>query len=157
MTNETTSTDGLTRRGALTGIAGVGVALPVLAACGSDATTASDPAPAAATTAGGTSTTGAPEAATPLTTTADVPVGSGTIFADEGVVVTQPSEGEFKAFSTTCTHTGCPVTEVRDAEIVCPCHGSHFSITDGSPISGPAPAPLATREITVSGQDISLA
>ncbi|MDN5930945.1 MAG: iron sulfur protein, partial [Pseudonocardia sp.] len=34
---------------------------------------------------------------TPLAATADIPVGSGVIFADKDTVVTQPAEGEFKA------------------------------------------------------------
>ena len=67
-----------------------------------------------------------------LASTADIEVGGGTIFADEQVVVTQPSEGEFKAFTTTCTHQGCQVESVSDGSINCPCHGSSFSIEDGS-------------------------
>jgi Rieske Fe-S protein len=84
-------------------------------------------------------------------------VGGGTIFADEQVVVTQPSEGEFKAFNTTCTHQGCPVQSVSDGTINCTCHGSKFSIEDGSPESGPATSALEEVSINVEGDSIVLA
>ena len=78
-----------------------------------------------------------------LTTTSEIPVGGGTIFADEQVVVTQPTEGEFKAFTAVCTHQGCHVSSVSDGTINCACHGSQFSIDDGS--VEPGPATLAAR------------
>jgi Rieske Fe-S protein len=92
-----------------------------------------------------------------LASTSDVGVGSGTIFADKGVVVTQPAEGQFKAFSTTCTHQGCTVNAVAGGTIDCPCHGSKFSITDGAPTAGPAKKPLPEKAITVDGESIRLA
>jgi Rieske Fe-S protein len=84
-------------------------------------------------------------------------VGGGRVFADEQVVVTQPSEGEFKAFTTTCTHQGCQVESVSDGHINCPCHGSRFSIEDGSPDEGPASSPLEEVSISVEGDSIVLA
>jgi Rieske Fe-S protein len=92
-----------------------------------------------------------------LASTSDVGVGSGTIFADKGVVVTQPAAGQFKAFSTTCTHQGCTVNAVTGGTIDCPCHGSKFSITDGAPTAGPAKKPLPEKAITVDGESIRLA
>ena len=47
-------------------------------------------------------------------TTADIPVGGGKIFADIQAVITQPTAGEFKAFSSICTHQNCPVADVTD-------------------------------------------
>ncbi|MFF7607343.1 Rieske 2Fe-2S domain-containing protein [Streptomyces parvulus] len=94
---------------------------------------------------------------TELAATADIPEGGGMVFADQKVVVTQPSAGEFKAFSATCTHQGCAVKSVSDGVINCPCHNSNFSITDGSVRSGPAPKPLPAVRITVSGDSIQLA
>ncbi|OLT09507.1 hypothetical protein BJF78_30580 [Pseudonocardia sp. CNS-139] len=47
---------------------------------------------------------GAPAAAAPVATTADVPVGGGLVLAEQDLVITQPTAGEFKAFSATCTH-----------------------------------------------------
>ncbi|WP_309649825.1 Rieske (2Fe-2S) protein [Nocardioides sp.] len=155
------SASGLSRRRALSSAAGVGLGLPVLAACGGDGTTtsASDPSP----TPAGPSPSASPSAsATPevptggFALTADIPVGGGGVFEEQQVVVTQPTEGEFKGFSFVCTHSGCPVNQVTD-EILCPCHGSKFSITDGSPTAGPASSPLAAVELVVDGDSISLA
>ena len=52
---------------------------------------------------------------TDVAATADIPVGGGTIFSDERVVVTRPSEGEFKAFTAICTHQRCLVSTVEDS------------------------------------------
>ncbi|MEU9330374.1 Rieske (2Fe-2S) protein [Streptomyces canus] len=89
--------------------------------------------------------------------TSDIPEGGGKIFKDSGVVVTQPTAGEFKAFSSKCTHQGCAVTGITNGIITCPCHKSEFSVTDGSVKKGPATQPLPEEKITVSGDSISLA
>ncbi|MEV7429161.1 Rieske (2Fe-2S) protein [Nocardioides sp. NPDC092400] len=157
---EKRSLDHLSRRRALTGVAGVGIALPVLAACGGeDEPTATDPAggPTSGGEASGGSSEGAGGAGGGLAATTDIEVGGGAIYPDEKVVLTQPSEGEFKAFSIECTHQGCAVSEVSEDGIVCPCHNSIFSISDGSPQSGPATAPLEERTISVEGGQITLA
>ncbi|MGC0209511.1 Rieske (2Fe-2S) protein [Streptomyces levis] len=92
-----------------------------------------------------------------LASTADIPEGGGKVFADRKVVVTQPTAGEFKAFSATCTHQGCAVKSIADGVINCPCHNSNFSIADGSVKSGPATKPLPEMKITVEGDSITLA
>jgi Rieske Fe-S protein len=131
----------LGRRRVIAGTAGLGLATPLLAACGSgDGGTAAD----SGDHGGGT-----------LTTTGDVPVGGGKIISDQEVVVTQPAEGDFKAFTAVCTHQGCIVGKVENGEILCPCHGSAFSIDDGSVVTGPATAPLDKVEISVEGDRIS--
>lgn len=148
----------LSRRHALGGAAGLGLGLPLLAACGSDGgSTATDPggSTGGSASSGGSASADAP--AGPFASTADVPVGGGAIFADEGVVVTQPTEGEFLGFSITCTHQGCPVSEVTSEGITCPCHGSVFDLTTGAPTAGPASSPLGTIALDVQGQDISRA
>jgi Rieske Fe-S protein len=91
-----------------------------------------------------------------LAKTSDIPVGGGAIFADKQVVVTQPKKGTFKAFTSICTHQGCQVAEVANGTINCPCHGSKFSIADGSVVHDPAPQPLPGKKITVSGDSILL-
>lgn len=85
---------------------------------------------------------------------ADVPVGGCAVYADRKVVVTQPTEGEFKAFSGVCTHQGCLVSSAPEGDIPCRCHMSFFSPTDGSVVSGPAESPLAAVEIVVEGGEI---
>jgi Rieske Fe-S protein len=159
---------GITRRHTLTGAAVVGVGLPFLAACGDDGGNATDPAtsPGSASPSGSaseaatpseTASTAAPEpAADALTSAGEVPKGGGTIFEDEQVVVTQPTAGEFKCFTAVCTHRGCVVSSVEDGSINCACHGSRFSIIDGSVEAGPASSPLSEVPISVQGQSISL-
>ncbi len=71
-----------------------------------------------------------------------------------GTVFTQPVAGEFAAFSTTCPHNQCPVDAVRGDAISCPCHGSEFSIEDGSVIKGPARRGLAVQTVTVEGDQV---
>ncbi len=85
----------------------------------------------------------------------DVPVGGGVVRAEAGIVITQPEEGTFMGFSSLCTHQGCDVREVRDDGIFCACHGSLFSITDGSATVGPATAPLPTVELVDNGDSLS--
>jgi Rieske Fe-S protein len=84
-------------------------------------------------------------------------VGGGTVLADKLVVVTQPTAGQFKAFSARCTHQGCPVTRVENGKIMCPCHGSKFDITSGAPTGGPAKSPLEAKTATVSGDTVTVA
>lgn len=91
-----------------------------------------------------------------LTKTGDIPVGGGKIFKDEKVVVTQPEKGGFKAFSAVCTHQGCIVATVSNGTINCACHGSEFRIADGAVAKGPAQKPLPAKQITVTGDSISV-
>jgi Rieske Fe-S protein len=86
---------------------------------------------------------------------ADIPVGGGKIFPDTQTVITQPKQGEFKAFSAACTHQGCLVETVTET-INCPCHGSKYSITDGSVVNPPAPTPLPEKTIKVEGDTLTV-
>lgn len=92
-----------------------------------------------------------------LAKTSEIPVGGGTIFREQKIVVTQPNQNEFKAFSAVCTHLGCTMARVVDRTIDCPCHGSKFDITDGSVAHGPATKPLPPENIRVDGGTIQLA
>jgi len=95
-------------------------------------------------------------AAGPLSAkTADIPVGGGKIFADAQAVITQPTAGQFKAFTSICTHAECPVFDVTDT-INCNCHGSKFSITDGSVVNPPATNPLAAKSVAVDGDTLTV-
>jgi len=149
----------INRRRALSGSAAIALGVPVLAACGDDSgATAVDP----ATSSSPDDETSSPSDAETesgggpaLASTADVPVGGCLVVSAAKVVVTQPTEGDFKAFSAVCTHQGCLVETSPGGEIPCPCHGSRFSLEDGSALSGPATASLAPVEITVDGDSIS--
>jgi len=96
---------------------------------------------------------GAP-AANALATTSEVPDGGGKIIDGKNIVITQPEAGSFKAFTAVCTHQGCIVSTVSGGTINCPCHGSKFSIKDGSVVNGPATRPLAAIAIKVEGTSI---
>lgn len=138
----------LTRRQALTGAA-AGVTLPALAACGEQATSPDEGADAssgASTPAGGA-----------LVAVADVPVGGGVILTEENLVVTQPTEGEFKGYSASCPHQGCAVTRIEEGEIICPCHFSRFAIADGAVLEGPATEGLQEAPIAVDGDTVTYA
>ena len=89
-----------------------------------------------------------------LTKTSEVPVGGGVILTDQKIVVTQPTEGTFKAFSAICTHQGFTVTSVEDDVINCNHHGSEYSAATGAVKRGPAQAALSEVAIKVSGTSV---
>jgi Rieske Fe-S protein len=95
-----------------------------------------------------------PNGSTVLAKTTDIPVGGGKILAGPKIVITQPQAGSFKAFTAVCTHLGCTVGTVSGGTINCPCHGSKFSITNGSVVNGPATSPLPPVSIKVQGASI---
>lgn len=146
----TVGTAGLDRRTLLRGVAvtgALGASAGLLGGCGGGGEGASS----------GGSGSGSSAASNELGSTSQIPVGGGKIFGDQEVVVTQPSKGRFEAFSAICTHQGCPVNEVSNGRIICPCHGSMFSIEDGSVVGGPAPTPLPRANLTIKGGQIKLA
>ena len=80
---------------------------------------------------------------------AAIPVKGGKSFvvAGRNILITQIKSGSFKAFDATCTHAGCPVSQITSTALVCVCHGAKFSPTTGAVLAGPAQAPLS--KITV--------
>jgi Rieske Fe-S protein len=140
---------GQTRRALLVGAGAVGASV-VLAACGDDSEDVDLQGDGPSPSAPG----GAPGG---LARTTDIPVGGGVILAAQGVVITQPTAGEFKGFDPICTHQNCPVSKVDGGTINCSCHGSKFSISDGSVKTGPATKPLPAKELKIDGDQISLA
>ena len=152
---DSTPSTPLERRTMLRGAAVGGVALPLLAACGGGSDTSGGSSDGSS---GGASQSGSGSGGGGGGTiaTSDVPVGGGKILTAQQVVVTQPTKGDFKAFTAICTHQGCLVTRVQGGEIICPCHGSQFSIKDGSPTSGPAQSALASKKVSVEGDQISV-
>jgi Rieske Fe-S protein len=145
------------RRALLRGAALTGVAVPFLAACGGSggASSGASGAGTTDTTAGGSG--GGGGATTVLATTSQVPEGGGLILDQDGIVITQPVAGTFKDFSNICTHAQCPVSNVDNGTINCFCHGSMFSIEDGSVVGGPATSPLPPKNVAVKGKNITLA
>jgi Rieske Fe-S protein len=143
----------LSRRSVL-GMAAVTGAVGLLAACGgssNDETTE----PAASDSAGASDGASSPAAGGgALAKTADVPVAGGAVNEAQKVVVTQPTAGQFKAFTATCTHQACLVTSVSNGTINCPCHGSQYSAADGSVKRGPATSPLREIAVKVEGDAV---
>jgi nitrite reductase/ring-hydroxylating ferredoxin subunit len=163
------------RRTVLRGAVALGAA-GVLAGCGgSSSDSAAVRGPAGADTGGATSATPTPTESSPspsasasessssssgggraLGPASDIPVGGGKIYDAQKIVVTQPTAGTYKAFSAVCTHEQCTVSDLDDGTINCPCHGSKFSLTDGSVVHGPAEEPLPAKNVTVSGGNVSV-
>jgi Rieske Fe-S protein len=171
---------GTTRRRALAAGAGavgaVGTAA-VLAACGTDDpgydpyvpvdedTVGTSPSAPASPTGSASPGAGDGEGGNPdaLASTEDVPVGGGLVLADQDTVITQPTQGEWRGFSATCTHQGCTVAGVDSGTINCNCHGSRFSIEDGSVVNAAAGLtpenqdPLPEKQVNVRDGQVFLA
>jgi Rieske Fe-S protein len=127
------------------GLAGGAVALT---ACGAAEDIASD----AASSAGAAASSALKDAIGKAT----IPVGGGKVLADQKVVITQPTEGDFQAFTAVCTHQGCVVSSVSDGTINCACHGSKFDIATGEVKQGPAKTALPRKTVSVTGDGITV-
>ena len=136
-------------------VAGVGVTAAACSSSNSQPQGAGASTVSVAGATGATGSTGAAAGGSPTVTTSQVPVDGGFIDKTNNVVVTQPTSGEYKAFTAICTHQGCTVGSVSNNVIQCPCHGSQYSAKDGSVIQGPATAPLASKTVSVSGSTIT--
>jgi nitrite reductase/ring-hydroxylating ferredoxin subunit len=142
-----TSASSLSRRAVIKHAGLAAAAIAGLSACTNYGAPAAGQPSSAATGAG----------SSPLTVkTTEIPVGSGKVFPEAQTVITQPKSGQFKGFTAVCTHAQCIVADVTTT-INCNCHGSKFSIADGSVVNPPAQAPLAAKKITVKGGTISVA
>lgn len=140
----------VTRRRVLFAGAGTAAGVAVLAACGGNGGgTSPGGSGGSASGSGGGGGGGA------LVKASAVPVGGGVSVNADGkpLIVSQPSEGQIVAFSAVCTHMGCTVAP-EGKQIVCPCHGSVYSLATGDNISGPAPRPLAKVPVKVSGGEV---
>lgn len=134
-------------RRAVLGGAGVAAAAVALTAC-APSSDGDDRAAAPATT---TSPPG-PDAQV-VAAVSEVPVGGAVLLETDRLVLTQPSEGDFRAFIAICSHQGCNITGVEGDRIVCMCHGSKFDL-DGRAVEGPAKRPLKSRPVEARGTDI---
>jgi Rieske Fe-S protein len=165
---------GASRRAVFLGAGAVG-ATAFLAACGTEEPTGGATAPPATSGSSGPASptpsaageddddnedSGEDESAEAVLVSADeVEVGGGVILGEESVVVTQPAAGNFRGFSAVCTHQGCTVSSISNGIINCQCHGSQYSIEDGSVIQGAVPGqgPLPEVAINVDGDRITRA
>ncbi|MDX2647225.1 Rieske (2Fe-2S) protein [Streptomyces sp. PA03-1a] len=118
------------RRTVLKGAALVGVAGVGLTACGGSGSTVSD---------------GPVE----LGAATEVPVGGAKLYREAKIVVAQPTQGSYQAFSAVCTHQGCTCDKVEGTALSCPCHGSVFDAATGAVRNGPATKPLTKVDVQV--------
>jgi len=147
------------RRDALRAVGAVAIAGASLTACGASADDAASGVESAASGAASAASGAASSAAgamQDLAKKADIPVGGGMVIESAKVVITQPTAGEYKAFSAVCPHQGCTVSGVEDGTINCACHGSKFDIATGEVKQGPATSGLPTKSATVGADGISV-
>ncbi len=70
--------------------------------------------------------------------------------------VRRVNQDQFIAFSDNCTHLGCPVRWLPDAQLfMCPCHGGVYD-QQGIPVAGPPPKPLAHVPIRVNNGQVQI-
>ena len=87
---------------------------------------------------------------------ADLKPNQGRIFkfgSKPGLLVKTP-EGEYRAFSATCTHLDCTVQYRQEEKLIwCACHNGRYDLT-GKNVSGPPPRPLEEFKVNVRGDEI---
>ena len=71
------------------------------------------------------------------------------IVANTAAWLRRVGDDQFTAFSVNCTHLGCPVRWLPDANLfMCPCHGGVY-YGDGAVAAGPPPHPLPRYPVRV--------
>ncbi|MFJ9561865.1 Rieske 2Fe-2S domain-containing protein [Streptomyces fuscichromogenes] len=83
-----------------------------------------------------------PTAPVDLGAESEIAKGGAQLHRDHNVVVSRSADGVLKAFSTICTHAGCPINRLQGTTLVCPCHGSEFDALTGKVVRSPATEPL---------------
>jgi len=102
-----------------------------------------------------TPTTAAAPAGQFIAKAADVAAGTTFDFTYNGEKATLVNfNGEYMAFVNNCPHMGTNNIGLAGGVLRCPRHGSTFSPTDGSLISGPAKTGLRTISVVVSGDGV---
>ena len=75
-------------------------------------------------------------------------------FGSRPGILLRIGEGEYRAFSATCTHLSCTVQYRADLhEIWCACHNGMYDL-NGRNVSGPPPRPLENYWVHVRGEDL---
>jgi menaquinol-cytochrome c reductase iron-sulfur subunit len=78
------------------------------------------------------------------------------VTAKSGVWLRRVTEDSFIAFSANCTHLGCPVRWLPDADLfMCPCHGGVY-YSDGKVAAGPPPLPLFRYDVRVANGELQM-
>ncbi|MFB7509077.1 Rieske (2Fe-2S) protein [Streptomyces broussonetiae] len=106
---------------------------------------------AACSAPGGASAAATPTAPVDLGAESEVAKGGAKLFREHNVVVSRDTSGALKAYSTICTHAGCPINKLQGTTLICPCHGSQFDATTGKVVQQPATEPLAELPVKAAG------
>jgi menaquinol-cytochrome c reductase iron-sulfur subunit len=78
------------------------------------------------------------------------------ITAKSALWMRRVNDAEFIAFSVNCTHLGCPVRWLDDAELfMCPCHGGVY-YSDGTVAAGPPPKPLIRYDVRTTNGEVQI-
>lgn len=88
-----------------------------------------------------------PSAPVDLGAESEVAKGGAKLYRDHNVVVSRDGDGTLKAYSTVCTHAGCPINKLQGTTLVCPCHGSQFDAVTGKVVQAPATEPLTELSV----------
>jgi len=73
-------------------------------------------------------------------------INEGVTFRDGLIVVKKDESIQF--LSSKCTHLGCRIYAVENNELICPCHGSKFSL-EGKCTKGPAKESLLKLNFSI--------
>lgn len=127
-------------------VAGAAVTVTFVAGCGANGGTNGEAAPVPDAQAVRASVESA-------ITQGTVPVGGAQFLEDAGVVLTQPTQGNYKVFSDVCPHQNGRVSFVdeKTGQLVCALHGSKFDPATGEVEVGPAATGLAPVDVPVPG------
>lgn len=69
-------------------------------------------------------------------------------FGMDPVIVIRVGDGEFRAYSATCTHLQCIVGYRKPQNIIwCNCHNGQFDPETGKNVGGPPPRPLVAYSV----------
>jgi menaquinol-cytochrome c reductase iron-sulfur subunit len=78
------------------------------------------------------------------------------VTARTGAWLRRVSTDEFIAFAVNCSHLGCPVRWLQDANLfMCPCHGGVY-YSDGRVAAGPPPRPLTRYPVRIQNDEVQI-
>ncbi len=78
------------------------------------------------------------------------------VTARTGAWLRRVSQTEFKAYVINCTHLGCPVNWLPNAQLfMCPCHGGVY-YADGSVAAGPPPRSLFEYQVRINNGTVEI-
>lgn len=145
-------------------LAGAGVVVgglagsSLLVACGGSNSSGNSGSAASTGNGGSGSTSGSGSGSNGLATLSSIPDGS-TVAVENpngGTVLLTRKGSTVTGLNAKCTHQGCTVAP-QGAILQCPCHGSQFQPGTGAVLQGPASAPLAKVNVTVTNGQVTLA